>query len=184
MTIDIDELERLRLLVARTAQYDNMERYHAALEAAAPELIAAYRELHGDNKRGDLHARLTNLTDEMLGYAPTMPISALVTRLEDAKPQIKAALDCADEERDTLRAEVERLRALLRDAGPVLADCAAHAAYVIGGDAAVASIRAAYGECKECVSAADHENHARAILLRIKDERDAIERGEHLKGGG
>jgi hypothetical protein len=41
----------------------------------------------------DLHHRLTDITDQVLGSAPTMPIGALIERLEKAVPRLQKALE-------------------------------------------------------------------------------------------
>lgn len=44
----------------------------------------------------DLHHRLTEVTDKILGPVPTMPLEALVERLEKAAPRLQKAWDDED----------------------------------------------------------------------------------------
>jgi len=70
------------------------------------DLIQKVREEMGNAPgKKDLHQRLTELTDWLLGPAPTMPIDGLVTRLEEAIPKLLKALEAFEESPDlsTLR---------------------------------------------------------------------------------
>lgn len=49
----------------------------------------------------DLHHRLTEVTDRVLGPVPTMPIEALIERLEKAAPRLQKALEAYEEESDS-----------------------------------------------------------------------------------
>jgi len=66
------------------------------------------------NKK-DLHHRLTELTDWLLGPVPTMPIDGLVTRLEEAVPRLLKAIEAYEGEDTDIPIYFAALAAMVAD---------------------------------------------------------------------
>jgi hypothetical protein len=107
----------------------------------------------------DLHERLTDLTDALLGPVPTMPVEALVTRLEAALPDLKRALLEAAADEPLVGASMEDYR-LARDRAEALENESL--------SAAVGRLRAARDEHEAHLMDVEHRVHQRLLEFAIR----------------